>query len=145
LGTLQNKFFGEQSQEHGSQLFWSSALPDGLPFRGANAPLLTKKELETQVEIRRDFKNGIYELNDPEQNKEYTKIMDRIGAGWYQLVYRIIKDVVDEQSGKLKVLVYVEWMQRYGELSPHAKAARQESYAQYSFGPPLAGNQSAGF
>jgi hypothetical protein len=111
------KFFGEQdAKEHGGPLFWSEAL-GGLPYRGTHAPVLTRDELESQVEVHHDYKVEKFDLEDEEQQKRYINIMTRVVNGWYILHKNL------EITPMQRVL---EWSQRYGELAPGA-AARSAS------------------
>ena len=115
------KFFGEQGEGHGGRLFWSVAL-GGLPFRGPQAPLLTRDEVEQLVEIHHDYHVQEFDLRDEEQRRHYIRVMERVVNGWYVLHKSM------EPSPMTRIL---EWTQRYGELAPGAKAAAAAAGGQY--------------
>jgi len=141
------KHFGEQDpQDHGGRLFWSQAL-GGVPFRGPFAPTLSQEEVETQVGMTFDFKQEVFDLNDPDQKKRYAWVMDRIVNKWFVL-HHIERALVPAEK---TAIVYLEWSQRYGELNPAARAARSQGYVlpiqpsqSAIIAPPLAGLQSPG-
>lgn len=108
-------FFGAQGNEHRGPLFWSEANPDGLPFRGAGAPLLGRDEIDEFVETHGDYHYGEFDLNIPEQCQQFCEIMTRAYNGWYAVPY------VHREDGNGKRLRIVEWVQRYNELSPAAQ------------------------
>ena len=122
------KHFGEQgNDQHGGQLFWSEAL-QGIPFRGNYAPLLTRDELERDVHIQSDFRFKHFKLWENEDAEYYQWVMDRAVNGWFVVYKREWHWVEQHQSH----VVYVEWSQRYGELSPVAKASARSR----AHGPP---------
>lgn len=147
------KHFGEQGEEiHGGRLFWSEAL-GGLPFRGPFAPLLTREELERDVEIHWDFKHGMFDLSNKEEAEQYRVIMDHAVNKWYY-IHCVERHWIEAEK---KYIIYVEWSQRYGELSPTAKAAawsRSHGPTPYTphqppvriaSGQPLAGQQESDY
>jgi hypothetical protein len=85
-----------------------------LPFRGPAAPLLTRDELENMVEIHHDYHCETFDLTDPEQKARYVHVMTRVVNGWY---------IVHKSTEPTPTTRILEWSQRYGELSPSAKAA----------------------
>jgi hypothetical protein len=117
------KHFGEQGNEHGGRLFWSGSLGN-VPFRGAHAPTLTEDELQTQVGLSYDFNCDIFDLSDKDQRARYRWVMDRIVNRWFVL-HKVERALV---AAEKTVIVYLEWSQRYGELSPSARAARSQGY-----------------
>lgn len=136
------KYFGEQGDQHNGRLFWSSAL-DGLPFRGNAAPVLTQEEFDTSLETHYDFHSKEFDLTDPEQQKEYVEVMDRICNGLYVEYYKAIKE--DQATGRVRY-AYLEWLQQYKQLSPSAprEAIASATYTPRSLGPgTLAGQQPA--
>lgn len=111
------KYFGEQGDNHGGPLFWSNTL-NGLPFRGPNAPTLRQEDLDKgAVQVVKDFHGEFFDLTDVEQNKRYHWVMDRLVNGSF--CHHFIDRHVDHAAGK--VTVYIEWSQRYGQLSPQAQ------------------------
>jgi hypothetical protein len=135
------KHFGEQGDAHQGNLFWSQAL-NGLPFRGGNAPILNQQELDTQVSVNFDFHSEFFDISQPEAHDKFNWVMDRIVNKWFCLHYIERKVVAESKT----TLIYLEWSQRYGELSPAARAARSQGYvfpntSPTSFNLPLAGLQ----
>lgn len=108
------KYVGEQSADHSGQLFWPGAM--GLPVRSRGAPTLTQAEYD-DVEVTHDFHSEDFDLSNEEQRARYVGIMDRIVNGWYVLVYRT--EPTRLPDGRL--VVYVEWSQRYGVVGPQAQ------------------------
>ena len=104
-----------------TKLYWSRAGEDGAPFRGAEPPTLTGPEYDNRVARVFDAKNRTFDTSNPADNKAYLDVIDKISNGWYQLIHRHHEPVVikDEKDGvttvKLKVLVYIEWLETYME------------------------------
>jgi hypothetical protein len=117
------KHFGEQGDEHQGRLFWSDAL-GGLPFRGPFAPTLSQDEIETQVGVTFDFHAETFDLADEQQKQKYIWVMDRIVNRWFCL-HHIERRLIAEKN---TTIVYLEWSQRYGELSPATRASRSQGY-----------------
>jgi len=116
------KFFGEQGDLHGGRLFWSKNLP--VPFRGAFAPTLTQNELESEVDVQYDYHSEFFDLLDPEQKVKFDWVMDRIVNGLF--THHFVCRNVDHEKGR--VTVYIEWSQKYAQLSPQARAARNQGH-----------------
>jgi hypothetical protein len=117
-------FFGQQGDEHAGPLFWSESNPNGFPFRGAGAPLLGRDEIDEFVETHGDFHYGEFDLNVPEQCRQYCDIMTRAYNGWYAVQY------VHREDSEGRRLRIVEWVQRYNELSPAARRRLMNSPAE---------------
>lgn len=107
---------------------WSEAL-NGLPFRGAHAPTLTREELERDVTVAWDFKFDSFDLTDPGDQERYRWVMDRAVNKWFY-VHFVERHWIETEK---KYIIYVEWSQRYGELSPVAKAGARS----VTHGPPV--------
>jgi hypothetical protein len=116
------KYFGEQGDLHGGRLFWSRNLP--VPFRGSHAPTLTNEELESQVDVQYDYRSEFFDFSKEDQKAKYDWVMDRIVNGLF--THHFIDRHVDHEKGV--VTVYIEWSQRYAQLSPQAKAARSQGH-----------------
>lgn len=110
MGSI-SKYVGEQSEDHRGQLFWPGAM--GLPVRGRGAPTLTQSEHD-EIEVQHDFHSEDFDLSDEKQKARYLGIMDRIVNGWYVLIYR--SEPSRQADGR--ILVLVEWSQRYGAIGP---------------------------
>jgi hypothetical protein len=116
------KFFGEQGDLHGGRLFWSRNLP--VPFKGTHAPTLTQQELEADVAIQFEYRSEFFDLSSAEQKQKYDWVMDRVVNGMF--VHHFIDRHVNHANGK--VTVYIEWSQRYAQLSPQARLARSQCH-----------------
>lgn len=117
------KYFGEQGEAHRGKLFWSDVL-DGLPFRGDSVPLLRESEIQEYVDVQWDFCCREFDLTDEKSAEEYRYVMDRVVNGWFYLHYR--EYAKDAQTGRVRY-VYLEWSQRYGQLSPTYPGSRRAS------------------
>lgn len=114
------KYFGEQDEQHGGRL-WYGTLPRGLPpFRGGQAPLLNREELDNRLTTECDFHAEFFDLSIPEQNRRYHWVMDRVINGFFQ--HHCIERHVAHADQK--VTVYLEWSQRYARLAPEGGAPR---------------------
>lgn len=109
------KYFGEQNNEkHNGRLFWSNSL-EGFPFRGSSGVLLKPHEIDQYVDIQWDFHCREFDLFNEEDKKNYIYVMDRIVNGWFYLHNK--EYVKDKETNRVRY-VFLEWSQRYGELSP---------------------------
>jgi hypothetical protein len=63
-------------------------------------------------------------MGNEDQKQKYDWVMDRVVNGMF--VHHFIDRHVDHASGK--VTVYIEWSQRYAQLSPQARAARSQGH-----------------
>ena len=104
------------------RLHWGRADLDGAPFRGNAPPIGPEEELESRLTRVHDARNRIFDTSDPKENADYMQVVDRIVNGWYQLVHRKHRHVLvkyKDKDGmkvvKMKVLVYVEWLEPYME------------------------------
>ena len=71
------KFMSDNDGGERGQLHWGRAGIDGAPFRGPVSSL-TEEEYNARVTRVGDPKNGIFDLTDPDQNKAYLLVMDKI-------------------------------------------------------------------
>ena len=108
-------------------MFWSEAL-GGLPYRGTHAPIMKQEDLEN-IEVAWDWKFDTFDLSIQEHQDRYQYVMDRAVNKWFY-IHHIERHWLPETK---TMIVYVEWSQRYGELSPTAKAAMRSR----SYGPPV--------
>lgn len=105
------KFVGEQADQHGGQLAWPGWF--GFPTRGPIPLGLPQDKFDSSFEVVGDFHKKEFDLSEPDQDAEYTKVMDRIVNGWYTLHY--IDRVRHPKSGRRKI--YLEWIQRYSVMN----------------------------
>src|ERR1035438_6202813 len=110
------KYVGEQNEaKHGGPLQWPGLFD--LPMRG-EVGLLKERELEEFFEETRDFHCDTFDLGDADQLKAYKETMDRVlNGGWYVQIY--IDRWRDTETGQR--FVYLEWAQRYGQITPKAQ------------------------
>jgi hypothetical protein len=114
-----DKYVGEQDyQKHKGNLYWASRSFE-FPFRGEFAPLLTQQEIDSgAIEVVWDFHCKEFDLFNEKDKEEYIYIMDRACNGWFYIHHREI--IKDKDTGRVR-FIYLEWSQRYCELSPSAK------------------------
>jgi hypothetical protein len=131
------KFHGRAASSDGRRLFWDRAEVDGVPFRGAYAPMMTEEEFEQRAVRVADFHNDYFDTTEQAQNQAYVTTMDAIANGWFQLVH------IERHINGTRVH-YVEWIEYYLEdgtrtpaVSPHMM---ELSHAQAN----LAGHPQAG-
>lgn len=100
--------FANRTKSGNRNLYWGRADIDGLPFRGQYAPIMPEDEYQDRVVRIADFRNGFFDVNDPQQNKLYCDIMECCANGWFQLRHQIFfwNDTTKH---------YVEWMEYYLE------------------------------
>lgn len=105
------KFANEKDGNGRGPLHWGRVDIDGLPFRGANPPLLREEEYEDRLVKVADPKNGTFYTGDAEQNKAYLRVLDGISNSWYQLIH------IDRwrNDGDNYHYVYVEWVEFFLE------------------------------
>jgi hypothetical protein len=79
---------------------------DGMPFRG-KTPLLKEEEFESQTTVNGETYVKTFDTSDPEQLKEYTRIVDGVVNHLYRMVYRNHRWV--EKPDGPAMFVYIEW------------------------------------
>lgn len=102
------KFFDKTAAPDGKKLFWSRAPLDGVPFRGAHAPMFTEDEYETRVVRVADPKNDFFDVTVAAQNRAYLEVLDAVANGWFKLIYI-------ERFWNQTTKHYVEWVEYYME------------------------------
>lgn len=105
------KFTAQRNTSDGQQLHWGRLSDDGLPFRGSPAAMYRQEEIEDKLVRVADAKNCLFDLNDPEANRKYVKVLDAVANGWFRLNF-IERKWTD--SAKYP-MVYVEWMEYFLE------------------------------
>lgn len=116
------KYMNDQNGNGRGKVHWHRAAQDGAPFRGQIDPMMREEEFEDRLVEVRDAKNGIFDVNDPDQNAIYLAVMDRIANGHYQAIF--IDRRFDEE--KKTWLVYIEWAEKFME-DGHPVAARDQN------------------
>lgn len=106
------KFFGKQSPGKAAgastdqRVYWNRAERDGLPFIGANPPMLTDEEYEERVTRVAYPQNGYFDSLDPIENAAYMEIIDGVLNGWYQLIHL-------QRFWQRTTKHYIEWSAYY--------------------------------
>ena len=100
--------FANRTVRNGQRLWWHRADIDGLPFRGADVPIMPEEEFQSRVVKLSDFRNGFFDIADPEQNKQYCDVMECIANGWFQLRHQVF-------FWQNTTKHYVEWLEYYME------------------------------
>ncbi len=113
------KYMNDHNGNGRGKVHWHRAGRDGLPFRGQIDPMMKEEEFEDRLVEVRDARNGIFNVNDPEQNARYMQVMDRIANGHYQAIF--IERKFDEENKTW--LVYIEWAEKFME-DGHPSAAQ---------------------
>lgn len=121
-GSLMKYFDQKGGPEQGMQLTWPGTM-DGFPIIGDAANLNLKQEETAQIPLRLDFHSKEFYMWDPESKKEFDLVMDRIVNGLYMQHQR---ENVRTPEGRL---VWLEWVQIYGEISNDNKAGANFSEA----------------
>jgi hypothetical protein len=112
------KFADRHDGNGRGRLYWNRADVDGYPYRGQSPPLLKEEEYAERVTRVADPLNRVFNILDPDDNRQYLDVLDKITNGWAQLVY--IDRSIDpdhcnmRQEGPQK-LIYVEWVEFFME------------------------------
>lgn len=101
--------FDAEADAGPERLFWGRVGLDGLPFRGRRAPDWTDEEFEARVVEVRRVRNGTFDIDDPESNRNFLNVLEGQAQGWFLVLKRY--DHFDWQAGVKRV--YLEWVERY--------------------------------
>jgi hypothetical protein len=115
------QFSKKNKTSDGAKLFWGRANETGRPLRTRSVPpLLHEHEYEQKVEEVSDPKFGTFDLADPD--------LQVMGRTWGDVMLGIEKDWFvwfappmywkerDRKTGRLKVMVFAQWLERYDEM-----------------------------
>jgi hypothetical protein len=105
------KFSNRKDGNGRGNVYWNRSEIDGLPFRGASAPLLKEEEYADRVVRVNDFKNATFDTSNPEQNAEYCRVMDSVANSWFNLIH-IDRHRKPDDNG---YLIYMEWVEPFLE------------------------------
>ena len=94
-------------------LFWGRASYDGVPFRGAIAPMLREEEYEVRAIRVCDAKVRTFDMSEPDDAAAYRDVLDRVMNGWYTITHTQRNWDPDKKC----MIVYVEWVEQYMEDS----------------------------
>lgn len=100
------KYHGDRGPD-GEDLHWGRLDDDGVPFMGT-PPLYRTAEAEQYLVRTLYFRNGRFDLSDPEQNKAYLGVMDRCANGRF-----VLRRSIDLVASPDQHVVYVEWLEQY--------------------------------
>jgi hypothetical protein len=116
------KFVNEVNGGSRGRLHWGRSDIDGAPFRGDAPPTGTEEELEARLTRVHDPKNRTFDTTEPTDNAAYLTVMDKIVNGWAQCLHRFHRHCVEKtrdangvMKTRMKVLVYIEWVEYYME------------------------------
>lgn len=112
-----HRFVGEKKRGD-KDIFWGRAGTDGLPMLGPPRGSYGEEEFGRKMVPTKYFQFATFNLDEEEDRKRFTSVMDKLGAGIFQLVYR--ERIGDPAS--LPVKWYVEWYEIYLEDGSMADA-----------------------
>jgi hypothetical protein len=116
------RFMNQKNGGDRGQLHWGRADVDGAPFRG-HAPLtMTEDEADTRLVRLLDMKVKTFDLDNPDDVKAYTDVLDKIANGW-AMKYREdtltkrIKRKRDDGSVEIdeRIRIFFVWGEYYME------------------------------
>ena len=127
------KYYGDKDGNGRGQLWWGRADKDGLPFRGRQVPHLKEEEFEERLVMVGDAKAELFDVTeDNETRQRYLWVVDRIVNGHFVCLHR------EHHFSDGKMLVYIEWVERYMEdrnpnehdaIHSHIQATQQHTTA----------------
>lgn len=104
------KYYSEKEGNGRGSVWWGRAERDGLPFRGRSVPNYTESEFEERLVVVGDANVELFDVTtDGEERKRYLKVVDRIVNGHFTCLHR------EHHFVDGKMLVYIEWVERYME------------------------------
>jgi hypothetical protein len=104
------------------RLFWDRAGIDGLPFRGANPPMMTEEEFESRAVRVADVRNEFFDMTDDAQRKAYLDVLECCMNGWFRVIHL-------ERFWGGSAKHYIEWAEFYledGSRTPYQTAGFTE-------------------
>jgi hypothetical protein len=104
--------FTNRSVHRGKKLHWGRSAQDGLPYRGAFAPMLTEEEHEDRLVRVGDPQHEVFDLSDPDQKAAYLQVVDGIINGWFKCLYR---RMLTSKKNPKKAYVRIEWVEYFME------------------------------
>lgn len=102
------KYASTVKSVNGKRVFWDRINQDGVPFRGAFAPMMTEDEYEVRAVRVGDYRTGFFDVRDTEQTKLFQDVMECCINGWFQMMYI-------ERFWNQTNCHYVEWVEYYME------------------------------
>jgi hypothetical protein len=115
-----HKYHGEQDDRHGGKLHWPGV--GGIPFRGDAVPNIRQEELENLPIVGEGFEHT-FDMDNESQAVAYRWIRDRIRNGMFTQDYIHREHKIDEETGNMKTLIYMEWTQLYVQIPPNHQAS----------------------
>lgn len=103
-----HRFVGEKKRGD-KDVFWGRAGTDGLPILGAPRGAYGDEEFSRKMVPTKYFQFATFDLSEEADRLKFTAVMDKLGAGVFQLVYR--ERLGDPAS--IPVKWYVEWYEVY--------------------------------
>lgn len=129
--------FSNRHVHRGKRLHWARAEEDGLPYRGAYAPMMTETEFEERVVKVADPHAETFDLSREEHKLAYLEVLDGVANGWFQCLY------VERWHTEANVngFVRIEWVEYFledGTRTPYVTHSMMElAHGQQSLGLPL--------
>ncbi len=115
------QFWGDEESD-GKRVYYHRTRVDGVPFRSRGAPpALTQEEFEMQCDVVHRAGYGTFDTTTPDQRhfgRTLAQVLDGISIGWFWATIPEISKrlwVKDPVTGRWKVMVYIEWVERFKE------------------------------
>lgn len=129
--------FTNRQVHRGKRLHWGRADEDGLPYRGAFAPMMTGEEFEERTVKVADPHAETFDLSRPEHKASYLNVMDGIANGWFQCLYVRRWETDSNIDGYVRI-EWVEYFLEDGHRTPYVTHSMMElAHGQQSLGLPL--------
>lgn len=105
----------------GKDVHWGRADEDGVPFRtNQTVPMLYTHEFEQKTGYVFDAKFGTFDTKKPNQQvmgRTYAEVIAAEKTGWFRYNSPPIRYKEKCRiTGRLKIMVYVEWLEPFLEL-----------------------------
>ena len=104
-------------------LYWGrvSRELDGIPFRGAKAPVLKESEFEAKTGVARYYRCEFFDMEKPEDRQAFQEVMNKIACAWFDLMF------IARFRGANRMTHYVEWVENYNQMAGTAASFLGES------------------
>lgn len=117
--------FSNRHVHRGKKIHWSRAAVDGLPYRGAFAPMYTQDEFEEKVVKVGDPHAETFDMRDPDSKTAYLNVLDGIVNGWFQCLY-IRRWETDANIDGFARIEWVEFFLEDGNPAPFMSPGTME-------------------
>ena len=116
------KFAQRTNAGGGQKLWWHRSDIDGLPFRGANPPIMPEEEYENRAVRVADYRNAFFDVSKADENRKFLDVMECCANGWFFLHYI-------ERFWNQTTKHYIEWVEYYmedGTRTPYSTPGMME-------------------